>query len=143
MPRPKQLFISHANADRKFLERLSELLADYHIRFWHSRKDIRGAQQWHDEIGAALRKCDWFLLVLSPSVFKSKWVKRELAFALRENRYNDRIVPIIARRCDFGELSWTLPAFEVVDFSRNFAKGSEELLRIWNIPYRGRPRKPR
>ena len=137
MARPKRLFISHANADRKFLERLSKLLADHHLRFWHSRKDIRGAQQWHDEIGAALRKCDWFLLVLSPSVLKSKWVKRELAFALQENRYNDRIVPIIARRCDFGKLSWTLPSFEVVDFSKDFAKGCEELLRIWNIRYQG------
>lgn len=84
MARPKQIFISHANADRKFLERLSRLLADHHLRFWHSRKDIRGAQQWHDEIGAALRKCDWFLIVLSPSAVKSKWVKRELAFALQE-----------------------------------------------------------
>ena len=137
MARPRKLFISHAAADHNFLTKLSELLEDHGLQFWHSRKDIRGAQQWHDEIGAALRKCDWFLLVLSPAALQSKWVKRELAFALQYDRYNDRILPIVARQCDFAKLSWTLPSFEFVDFSRSFSNGSRELLRIWNIRYRG------
>jgi hypothetical protein len=58
MPRPRQLFVSHATADRKFLEKLTAAMREHGLRSWHSRKDIRGAQQWHDEIGAALRKCD-------------------------------------------------------------------------------------
>jgi hypothetical protein len=136
MARPKQLFISHATADRKFLRKLSRVPEEHDLRFWYSRRDIRGAQQWHDEIGAALRKCDWFLLVLSPSAVRSKWVKRELAFALQEDRYENRIVPVIAKRCDHRKLSWTLASFEFVDFSKSFAKGTEDLLRIWNIRYR-------
>jgi hypothetical protein len=42
------------------------------------------AQQWHDEIGAALRRCDWFVLVLSPHTVESIWVKRELLFSPAE-----------------------------------------------------------
>jgi hypothetical protein len=42
------------------------------------KANIRGAQQWHDEIGTALKRCDWFLLVLSPQSVRSMWVKHEL-----------------------------------------------------------------
>jgi len=136
MPRPKRLFISHATADRKFLDKLCKVLIHHNLRFWHSRRDIRGAQQWHDEIGAALKNCDWFVLVLSPSAVRSKWVKRELMFALQEDHYEDRIIPIVAKECDVGKLSWTLPSSQCVDFSRSFAKGCREMLRIWRIPYR-------
>jgi hypothetical protein len=136
MPRPRQLFVSHATSDRKFLEKLTAAMREHGLRFWHSRRDIRGAQQWHDEIGAALRKCDWFVLVLSPAATRSKWVKLELLYALQNDRYEKRIVPIVAKACDSEKLSWTLTSFQFVDFSRNFEQGSRELLRIWGIRYK-------
>lgn len=135
MPRPKKLFVSHATADRKFLEKLTAVPQKRGVSFWHSRKDIRGAQQWHDEIGTALRKCDWFILVLSPAAARSKWVKRELLYALQEDHYEKHIVPVVARQCDFKRLSWTLSSFQFIDFSRNFERGCRELFRIWGMRY--------
>lgn len=41
-----------------------------------SKEHIGGAQEWHDEIGAALDRCDWFPVVLSPQSVASRWVKR-------------------------------------------------------------------
>lgn len=76
---PREVFLSHAAQDRKFATRLSKLLKHHRVAVWYSRKNLRGAQQWHDEIGKALERCDWFLLVLSPDSVKSMWVKRELA----------------------------------------------------------------
>ena len=45
-------------------------------------------------IGAALDRCDWFVVLRSPEAVESKWVKRELCFALENDAYNNRIVPV-------------------------------------------------
>ena len=135
MPAPHELFISHAASDRKFVDRLTEILRRHRIRFWYSRSHLIGAQQWHDEIGKALSRCDWFLVILSPTAVSSMWVKRELHYALRAKRYNDRIIPVLPRACDRGELSWTLDAIQTIDFRRDFEQGCRALFRIWKCEY--------
>lgn len=137
-PAPKELFLSHSSRNRRFAAKLASVLRDHGVPVWFSETHIAGAQQWHDEIGSALDRCDWFLLVLSPSSVKSRWVKRELLYALEESRYDGRIVPLLYRRCDIkdvNELSWTLSSLQRVDFTRNFDHGCEELLRIWSMTY--------
>jgi hypothetical protein len=69
--RPAEAFLSHASADRQFASELAEILRRHGLPVWYSETDIRGAQQWHDEIGAALGRCDWFLLVLTPAAVES------------------------------------------------------------------------
>jgi len=133
---PNELFISHSTLDQSFVTPLVELVRSHGIPVWHSRTNIVGAQQWHDEIGAALRRCDWFVIVLSPSSTGSTWVKRELLFALNDNRYADKIIPLLYQPCDYEQLSWTLSLFQRVDFTTDFNEGCRELFRIWGIGYK-------
>jgi hypothetical protein len=134
------VFLSHSSRDRAFAERLADALAEHGVPVFFSRRSIRGAQQWHDEIGAALRRCDWFGIVLSPAAVESKWVKRELLYALKDDRYEERIIPILLRRCRDDRLSWVLPGLQHVSFTRSFDDGCQGLLRIWGIGYRRRGR---
>jgi hypothetical protein len=99
-------------------------------------RNIAGAQQWHDEIGGALERCDWLLLVLSPNSVNSKWVKHELLFALNDARYEQRIIPCILKKCDINKLSWTLSSCQFVDFSKDFERGMRALLKVWSIGYK-------
>jgi len=133
---PQEAFLSHSSQDDRFVSRLAEDLRRHGVPVWYSRTNIVGAQQWHDEIGAALARCDWFLLVLSPHSVESMWVKRELLFALQQERFADRIVPILVQPCGFDRLSWVLPSFQLVDFQQSFADGCRALLRIWGLGYR-------
>lgn len=137
MPAPTELFLSHATADRVFADTVGAMLARHSVPFWYSRKDLHGAQQWHDEIGAALDRCDWFAVILSPASVTSAWVKRELLFALQERRYDGRVVPLLFQPCEFKKLSWVLPSLEVVDFaSQSFEAACRDLLRIWSLGLR-------
>lgn len=133
--RRTEIFLSHAARNRAFVERVADALRERGIRSWYSERHIRGAQQWHDEIGAALRRCDWFVVVLSPEAVTSKWVRRELLYALRDDRYQDRIIPLLHRPCDFEQLSWTLPGFQFVRFTRGFEAGCVELFRALRAPH--------
>ena len=116
--------------------RLAELLRAHGVPVWFSETNIVGAQQWHDEIGAALDRCDWFVVLLSPGAIASKWVKRELLFALENDRYIGHIVPVHYRDCDYKQLSWTLGAFQTVDLAGDFTAGCRDLLRVWGIGLR-------
>ena len=133
---PREVFLSHSSKDRRMATRIAAVLREHGVPVWYSETNLLGAQQWHDEIGAALARCDWFTVLLSPAATNSKWVKRELLYALRTPRYGNRIVPINFRTCDPARLSWTLEDFQVVDFTHDFAAGCRALLRTWGLGFR-------
>lgn len=132
---PTEVFVSHSHADQEFAERLVGVLRRHRIPVWYSDTDIQGAQQWHDEIGRALQRCDWFIVVLSPESVASMWVKRELVYALDQDRFEGRIAPLMHRACDYDPLSWTLAQLQMIDFTRSFDDGCRDLLRIWDVQY--------
>lgn len=136
MPAPTEIFISHSSVDHPFATRIGDVLEAHGLPYWYSRRDIVGAQQWHDEIGKALARCDWFLLILSPAATASKWVKRELSYALQEDAYEGRLVVLDYQPADPKKLSWTLPGLQWVDFQHSFEDGCRELLRVWGRGYR-------
>ncbi len=127
-----EVFLSHASRNHAAAQRLRDLLVAHGVPVWFSPHHIKGAQQWQDEIGAALARCDWFIVMLTPAAVKSMWVKRELNSVLAEKRYESRIIPLLFKQCDYRALSWTLPQFQFVDFTQDYRKGCEQLLRIWN-----------
>jgi hypothetical protein len=133
---PQEVFLSHSANDRQFVNELATAMRRHGIPVWYSQTNILGAQQWHDEIGGALQRCDWFAVVLSPSSVESMWVKRELLKALEQRRFENRIIPIVFEASDYERLSWTLSFFQMVDFTGLFADGMRNLLRIWGIGYR-------
>ena len=135
-----EVFLSHSSRDRDFATEVAGELRRHGIPVWYSRTNIIGAQEWHDEIGAALRRCNWFVIILSPNSVRSTWAKNELLFALNHRRYRDKIVPLLYRNCRYERLSWTLSNFQIIDFRQSVADGYRELLRVWGLGYRPKRR---
>jgi len=132
---PGEVFLSHSSRDRQFASKIAQVVRAHGVPVWYSGTNILGAQQWHDEIGVALKRCDWFLVVLSPAAIRSSWVKHELFFALNSPRYNQRITPLRYRTCESGSLSWTLESLQAVDFRKDFHDGCTALMRSWGLGY--------
>ncbi|MEM9274522.1 MAG: toll/interleukin-1 receptor domain-containing protein [Cyanobacteria bacterium P01_F01_bin.143] len=132
---PKEVFLSYSSQDEKFVSELVSVLIRHGIPVWYSKTNILGAYQWHDEIGKALNRCDWFLIVLSLKSIESMWVKRELMFALQQKRYEGKIVPLLSESCDYEKLSWVLPSFQIIDFQNDLEDSYRNLLRLWGIGY--------
>lgn len=130
---PREVFLSHASKDRRFVSSVAAVLREHGVPVWYSETNLLGAQQWHDEIGAALARCDWFMVILSPHATRSKWVKRELLYALRTPRYEEHILPVRYRDCDTARLSWTLDDSQAVDFTGDSTAGFRALLRTWGL----------
>jgi TIR domain len=133
---PEEVFLSHSDRNRPFVTELAAMMRRHGIPIWCNPTNILWAQQWHDEIGAALRRCDWFVLILSPNAVESIWVKRELLFSPQQNRFKDKSSPLLYQPCAYERLSWTLSLFQMVDFTPTFEQGFRDLLRMWGLGYR-------
>jgi hypothetical protein len=116
-------------------ERIAGVLRDHGVPAFFSPSDLIGAQQWQNEILAALQRCDWFLVLLSPDAIESMWGRRETSYALNDRRYENRIVPLRYRECDLGPLDW-LRLSQFVDFRGDFDAGCRDLLRVWGLGLR-------
>ena len=93
-----KIFISHASEDHKFVFELGKRLkkdlkelVDVFIDDW----EIRVGDSIVDKINKALEKADFFIIVLSPSSIKKRWVQMELeaAIVLLANK-KTKILPI-------------------------------------------------
>jgi len=132
---PTEVFLSHADQDRAIAQRIAHTLRSHGVPVFFSPQHILGAQQWQNEILSALQRCDWFVVLLSPDAINSMWVKREVAFALQDPRYEDRIIPLKHRECDLKSLQW-LTLFQMVHFTEDFAAGCRNLLKTWGVGLR-------
>lgn len=130
----REVFLSHASQDHVKAQRMRDWLVGNNIDVWFSPHHLRDDLAWQDEIGHALRRCNWFIVLLSPNAAQSMWVKRELQYALNQRRYENQIIPALLRKCELKAMSWTLPQIQIVDFQRDFTKGCAELLRILTKP---------
>lgn len=137
---PTEVFISHSSLDRAFTDKLVTALTAQGVPAWYSPVNIQGAQDWQDEIGSALARCEWFLVVLSPNSTQRPfgsiwWVKNEVGYAMNEARLEGKIVPVLLQPCEKKNLSWLLPQIQHVDFQNDFHEGCRSLFKIWEMDY--------
>lgn len=114
--RPIRVFISHNHQDREFVERvITAPLAKHRIQTWYSNADIIPGQQYVTAIEDGLLKCDWMLVVLTENTLKSDWVKAEVETAMRDSRFENRIVPILAGAGSASQIHVKLGLIQGID----------------------------
>jgi hypothetical protein len=132
---PKEVFLSHSSRNVKTANKVADTLRAHGVPVWFSPSNIKTSQQWHDEIGKALRRCDWFLVLLSSYSVKSKWVKMELSYALNHSQYDGHIVPVKLSACEHEDLSWTLGVFQMATLNGSKQDGYKQILNGWGLGF--------
>jgi len=132
---PKEVFLSHSSHNLPMAISVANTLRDHGVPVWFSPTNIMTAEQWHDEIGKALRRCDWFMVLLSNAAINSIWVKRELLYVLSHNQYDNHIMPVIIENCEYEDLSWTLGIFQMVDMTNDRENAFTQILRSWGLGF--------
>lgn len=134
---PREVFFSHASQDADVATRIVRVLNDHGVATFFGPSNIVGGQQWQDVIAEGLMRCDWFAVLLSPAAVNSMWVKREVATALNDRRFEDRIVPLLLRDCDLRGLFVWLRLGQIVDFRGTIEDGCRQLMRVWGLGFKG------
>jgi hypothetical protein len=128
--KPREIFFSHASVDRVTADKIVAALRRQGLKVWYSKAHLKAAQQWQAEIGVARKRCNWFVVLLTPAAARSKWAERELAYALRQDAYDNHIVPLLLRPCNSERLSWTPGGFQMIKLQPDFTSGMADLLSL-------------
>jgi tetratricopeptide (TPR) repeat protein len=85
----KKIFISHTTADNNFVTQLRKALESQGMEVWIDSQNLRGGDTLKTEIESAIINAAALIVVISPRVFNTKWVRQEVMFAQESN------VPIV------------------------------------------------
>lgn len=127
-----KVFISHSIQDREIVERrLVSLLHGHGIGTWYCQHAMRPGEGINESVKEGLQSCEWFMVVLSPRAVQSKWVARELSWALVERK--GHILPVLIEECRAVDLDPELEPLLHADFTRQDFEEVRKLLRTWGI----------
>ena len=120
------LFISYSRTDSAFVDRLEGDLQAHNFHTWVDRSELKGGQDWLNELEEAIEQCQILLVVLSPEAVASKYVKMEYRQAIRLDKH---VIPLEYRVCP--KVPMALASLQFVSF-KVYEQGLNNLLRALN-----------
>lgn len=92
-----EVYISYVRADKIAADLLAELLIDKDYSVWTADSRLKPEDNFAEVIGSAIARCAYqgfFIILISESSIKSKWLESELALAIN-NTGGETIIPIM------------------------------------------------
>ena len=117
----KRVFLSYTRNDQPLAHELSRQLKQLGLDVWDDQSIPAGAD-WATAISEALAECDSMIALLNEHSFSSSYVRTELQHALFDERYKNRLLPVLmgtSRSVDFARLPWVLNKLSVLKIPKN------------------------
>jgi hypothetical protein len=95
-----KVFLSYASPDHAWAKRLSAELGGAGLDVWDADRQLFPGENLGLALGRALEESDAFVVLLSPSAAKSRWLEREVQYAISTERFEDRIFSVLLKPTD-------------------------------------------
>ena len=93
-----KVFLSYARSDgAQAAARLRYELERAKVQVWRDAEDLRGGEDWREQLRAALREVDVVMVMLTPSAVASPYVATEWENALALEKH---VVPVLTLPCE-------------------------------------------
>ena len=115
----RKVFISAAASDVSLVRDLTARLEVAGIDAWNSTVQALPGTNVSAELGRALAEAEAVIVLVSPAAMKSSWVRQEIQFALGQERFQDRLIPVLVKQTPSDEIPWILRDLQ-------WAKGSAD-----------------
>jgi hypothetical protein len=109
-----QVFISYARNDTELAYYLAEELSKRGFKVWYDI-EIKVGEEWASQIESALKESDSMIAILNQNSYSSSYVRNELEYALFNEDYKNRLLPVFigsADEANFARLPWVLNKLE-------------------------------
>ena len=106
-PSTSHVFVSHSTKDDPTVAAISRALRSLEIDTWTDSRRFSGGDKLEQEVEDAIDCAHHFIAVLSLNAVNSKWVKREIDFALNvEKKREDgfKVIPVLIPPIESGSL---------------------------------------
>jgi len=112
-----KIFISHAHEDVEVARRIAEGLRSTGLDVWLAESEIMPGENYAERISQALGDAQGMVVVLTPHALRSPWVRQDIEYALGNQRYSGRVVPVVAAPegdVPPNEIPWILRQLQMV-----------------------------
>ena len=112
-----KVFISYAHSDKPMARKAAEALSKAGLEVWWDSEVLPG-DNWAQEHSEALKSSQAMIVLLSPASVQSNEVRSDLSFALGQQDYKDRVIPVLISSYDlkeYADVPWVLKRMRTVD----------------------------
>jgi len=113
-----KVFLSYASEDRNVASVIADALRD-------EGHDVYPSANWPKDLGAALKRAEAFVVLLSPAAVGSPYVGEEIKLALVAERLEERVIPVVLSPST--KVPWILQTMRPIAFKSN-ARTAAELI---------------
>lgn len=108
-----KVFISYSDRDHAVAARIAEALKAAGFDVWDDR-DVFPGDNWAANVGQALQESSAMVALISPEALRSRWVRREIEYALGSAQYDRRLIPVFLSPVEpfDDEVPWILRQFQ-------------------------------
>ena len=89
-----KVFISHAHENEALAKKLGKALKGAGWDVWDDEQILPG-DNWAEKIGQALEESQAMVVLLTGAALSSSAVRWEIAYALGEKRFKNRLIPVL------------------------------------------------
>lgn len=114
-----KVFISYASQDADMADQLAQALEEEGLEVWDARKEILPGENWAAKTGQGLDESDAMVLLFTPNSLHSASVNSSGSFALGQEQYQDKLVPVTALglRSDDEQIPWVYKMLNPVELT--------------------------
>lgn len=125
-----QVFISYAESDEPIAKKVAAGLEREGLKVWYDRREILPGQNWAESVSKALKESRAMVVLLTPASLRSTFVRREIDYALGDQTFSHRLIPVIvSEELPEKEIPWILQSLKTVNLPKrgNFDKEIKEI----------------
>lgn len=89
-----KVFLSYAAQDGELARKIAEGLRRRGFHVWWD-DDILPGDNWAEAVSNALKDSQAMVVLLTPNALRSKWVQRDIEFALVSPGFRQRLIPVV------------------------------------------------
>ena len=90
-----KVFINHAHTDEPLVKKVVTVLEEAGLEVWDDTREIMPGNHWTDKVAQALQESEAMVVLLIPDALRSSWVRRDIEYALGEQGYRERLIPVL------------------------------------------------
>ena len=113
-----KVFISHAYTDTPLVKKVVAGLERAGLEVWDATREILPGDNWADKVARALKESEAMVVLLTPDALRSSWVRWEIQYALGEQIYRNRLIPVLVgdpEELPKEEVPWILRRLHMID----------------------------
>lgn len=88
-------FISHSKSDENVAQKVAHACHEAGFEVWDQHNEILPGDNWAEKIAQALRESEAMIVLISPDSLQSERIQREIEYALGDERYRNRLIPVL------------------------------------------------